>query len=123
MDLLKFLKTNQEKIALIVGFLLIAGLGFFLGRITALQYSAPEIKIDEVFSNPFNNSQNLTISQPAANFGGGLDCQGKIKGNINTNGRKLYHMPNGAFYTRTNPEMCFNTEAEATAAGFVKSSR
>jgi len=120
MDLLKFLKTNQQKIALIIGFLLIASLGFFLGKITAYKYSAPEIKIDEVFSNPFNNSENLTISQPATSSSGRLDCQGKIKGSSSL----IYHMPGGAFYTKTtNPIRCFDTEVEAKTAGFRKSSR
>jgi hypothetical protein len=34
-----------------------------------------------------------------------------------------YHLPTGAFYKNTNPERCFNTEAEAKQAGFTKSSR
>lgn len=48
------------------------------------------------------------------------DCP--IKGNIGS-GKKTYHIRGGAFYDRTNPEMCFNTESEAVAAGFIKSSR
>ena len=36
---------------------------------------------------------------------------------------KIYHVKGGAFYDRTNPKQCFNTEAEAQAAGFRKSSR
>lgn len=46
-----------------------------------------------------------------------------IKGNIGAGNKKIYHMQGGAFYDRTQEEMCFNTEAEAKAAGFVKSSR
>ena len=46
-----------------------------------------------------------------------------IKGNISAKGEKIYHVKGGAFYDRTNPEMCFNTEEEARAAGFRKSSR
>jgi hypothetical protein len=45
-----------------------------------------------------------------------------IKGNISSKA-KIYHIKGGAFYDRTNPEQCFNTEAEAQAAGFKKSSR
>ena len=44
----------------------------------------------------------------------------KIKGNISNN-RKIYHMPEGAFYKRVKAEQCFNTEPEAVAAGFIKS--
>ena len=46
----------------------------------------------------------------------------KIKGNISSK-NKIYHVPGGAFYKTVSPEMCFNTEAEAVAAGFRKSGR
>ncbi len=45
-----------------------------------------------------------------------------IKGNISANS-KIYHVKGGAFYDRTNPEMCFSTEQQAVDAGFRKSSR
>lgn len=44
-----------------------------------------------------------------------------IKGNINAKGEKLYHTKASPVYTRTKPEACFATEAEAVAAGFKKS--
>jgi hypothetical protein len=46
-----------------------------------------------------------------------------IKGNVSSSGRKIYHVPSGALYKVVKPEQCFNTEAEALAAGFVKSGR
>ena len=49
------------------------------------------------------------------------DCA--IKGNINREGDKIYHMPGGASYERTNPEAMFCSEAEAEAAGFRKALR
>lgn len=48
------------------------------------------------------------------------DCP--IKGNISGKS-KIYHLQGGAFYERTQEEMCFQTESEAEAAGFIKSSR
>lgn len=36
---------------------------------------------------------------------------------------KLYHMPGGSFYDRTNPVQCFASEQEAVNAGYTKSSR
>ncbi len=36
---------------------------------------------------------------------------------------KIYHIPGGSFYERTNPAACFNNEEEAVAAGYKKSSR
>jgi Bacterial SH3 domain len=51
-----------------------------------------------------------------------------IKGNVNSSGEKIYHVPGGAFYNRTDikPEegdRWFCTEAEAQAAGFRRSAR
>lgn len=47
----------------------------------------------------------------------------EIKGNINRSGEKIYHVPGGASYERTNPEEMFCTEKEAKAAGFRKAAR
>lgn len=41
-----------------------------------------------------------------------------IKGNINSNGEKIYHTPRSPQYKVTKPEMMFCTEEEAKAAGF-----
>ncbi len=46
-----------------------------------------------------------------------------IKGNISTKGKKIYHVPSGAFYNQVKPEQCFANEEQARAAGYVKSSR
>ncbi|KKM12115.1 hypothetical protein SY88_05140 [Clostridiales bacterium PH28_bin88] len=48
---------------------------------------------------------------------------GKIKGNINSKGEKIYHVPGGAYYDQTVAEEYFNTEEEAQAAGYRKSTR
>lgn len=49
--------------------------------------------------------------------------RGLIKGNINSKGEKIYHMPDGMYYKQTYPEKWFITEAEAKNAGFRKSMR
>ena len=41
-----------------------------------------------------------------------------IKGNINSKGDKIYHVPGSSSYEQTNAEMWFATEEEAQAAGF-----
>jgi hypothetical protein len=46
-----------------------------------------------------------------------------IKGNISSSGEKIYHLPGGQFYDRTEPEEIFCTEQEAIAAGYRKSKR
>ncbi|WP_218221153.1 hypothetical protein [Nesterenkonia sp. Act20] len=43
-----------------------------------------------------------------------------IKGNASS---RIYHVPSGSFYKRTNPEYCFATESAAKAAGYRKSKR
>ena len=90
----------------------------------------PQIKIEEpaIDLSKLNNTANPTAPQPAAQIAGATtetadpNCTGKIKGNISAKSR-IYHVPGGAFYNRTVPEMCFNTETEAKAAGFRKSLR
>jgi micrococcal nuclease len=47
------------------------------------------------------------------------DCS--IKGNINSSGEKIYHVPDGRYYKITKPEEWFCTEQEAIDAGFRKS--
>lgn len=46
-----------------------------------------------------------------------------IKGNVASSGEKIYHVPGGAFYDRTDPEECFASETEAQAAGYRPSQR
>ncbi|WP_434641837.1 stalk domain-containing protein [Thermoanaerobacterium thermosaccharolyticum] len=43
---------------------------------------------------------------------------GLIKGNINSKGEKIYHLPGDPWYDRTKAEAWFKTEAEAQAAGY-----
>lgn len=47
----------------------------------------------------------------------------QIKGNINSKGDKIYHVPGGAQYEQTKPEETFCTEEEAIAAGYRKANR
>jgi hypothetical protein len=46
-----------------------------------------------------------------------------IKGNLSSTGERIYHLPGGAYYSRTIPEVCFITEGDAQADGFRRSSR
>lgn len=45
----------------------------------------------------------------------------EIKGNINSKGNKIYHIPSGQYYEITKPEEMFCTEQDAQEAGFRKS--
>lgn len=46
-----------------------------------------------------------------------------IKGNINSKGEKIYHVPGGQLYDETEPEEWFFTEEEAIAAGYKPSKK
>ncbi|TPG89017.1 nuclease [Brevibacillus laterosporus] len=45
----------------------------------------------------------------------------QIKGNINSKGEKIYHVPGGRYYDQTKPEEWFDKEEDAIKAGFRKS--
>lgn len=68
------------------------------------------------YANNTENSNALKLYTDAA--GNGL-----IKGNINSKGEKIYHLPGGAYYEKTIPEKWFKTEREAQDAGFRPSSK
>ena len=50
----------------------------------------------------------------------GVDCPDDfpIKGNVRSDGTKIYHTPRDSSYKNTHPEQCFATAADAEAAGF-----
>ncbi len=124
------IKNHERNLALLLGYILVAGLFFNLGRYAGLS-NPPQIRIEEPALNTsqLNDTLKLLQTQTAKTETGEvagaateLNCEGKIKGNISASG-KIYHLPGGAFYKRTNPELCFGTEAEAQTAGFRKSQR
>jgi len=120
---------NQEKLALIVGYILVAVLAFGLGRISKFPKANHNLEVLELGnSSNFNSNPNIqgaqTINSNSSEVLTPVDgqCGGKIKGNIGSSG-KIYHVPGGAFYDRTDAEECFATEADAVTAGFRRSSR
>lgn len=71
-------------------------------------------------------SQKLVITsgkKPSWVWGsGGWNCPAAypIKGNASS---MIYHVPGGAYYSRTKPEQCFATESAARAEGYRRSKR
>lgn len=52
---------------------------------------------------------------------GDASCKApQIKGNINSNNEKIYHLPGGRSYNQTKAELMFCTEEDAAQAGFRK---
>ena len=123
---ISFVKANQQRIALAIGYVLVALLFFGLGQFTNQKPAAqvrieePQIDLTKVYDKL--NSANPQLSQEQGGVAGDTtaNCEGKIKGNISSSS-KIYHLPGGAFYKRTVPEMCFDTESQAQSAGFRKS--
>lgn len=76
---------------------------------------------------PTNNSSNNTTVNTVPKNNIRYDGEGPngetIKGNINSKGEKIYHVPGGAFYNRTDAEEWFFTEEDAKAAGYRASKR
>lgn len=68
-------------------------------------------------TQPTEPTKTPTASPDNLNSTSHTDC--KIKGSKS----KIYHIPGGSFYNRTNAAQCFETEEEAQAAGYTKSSR
>lgn len=125
----EFAKAHQQKIALIIGFIAVAAIGFY-GGLNLNRKSIENAPVTAASSNSNYNenqtqvqtvqasSETTTEQTPAASVPS--DCNGKIKGSSS----HKYHLPGGAFYDKTtHPIACFDTEEQAKAAGFVKSSR
>ncbi len=55
----------------------------------------------------------------------GMACPSShpLKGNHSSSGEWIYHPPGGQFYSRTRPEACFASAADASAAGYRASQR
>lgn len=73
-------------------------------------------------TNPTSHGENPKASSEVKSY---VDSAGNglIKGNINSSGEKIYHLPGGAYYDNTKAEKWFKTEAEAQTAGFRPSKR
>ncbi len=124
-----WVKENKQQIVLAVCFVLVFIVGFGSGRYER-EFRRQKIKPQ---NNYTTNSTKTSITPPdnkpgtegavlgAKTASSTGDCI--IKGNIASTGKKIFHVPTGAFYKTVKPEQCFKTESEAVAAGFIKSSR
>ncbi len=128
------IEINLEKIRLWFVIILIQAGSFGMGMYTAHTYWIPKSQPlstvnyttnkDEAKNLDSSSKDNPATIPANATTSDSLDpanCTG-IKGNISGTS-KTYHIPDGSFYDRTTPEMCFATESEAQSAGFTKSSR
>lgn len=116
-----FLKNHQQQIVLVIGYVVVASLAFGLGKYSNKPVQDAIIQVANPQSNYSPNiSSTQTTEATTSSTSSTLNCEGKIKGSSS----HIYHIPGGSFYKKTTkPIQCFNTEAEAKAAGFRKSSR
>jgi hypothetical protein len=119
-------KENKQKIVYGVCFVLVFIVGFGAGKYDQTTQNPYQIKQTNYTTKPATTQTAATaktaVSVPVIQ-GTTTPANCPIKGNISAKGYKIYHILGGAFYKLVKPEQCFNTEAEAQAAGFVKSSR
>lgn len=78
---------------------------------------------EDGFNENAVSESNLSTSSAAANSQSDSDCVPTIKGNITSDGEKIYHLPDGQYYESTKAEEMFCTEDEAIKAGYRKSQR
>lgn len=87
----------------------------YVDRFQEIQREAQKKKVgiwsieDYVTDEGFQTTENTNENDPS---------QCKIKGNINSSGEKIYHLPGGSSYEVTKPEQIFCTIEEAKDAGF-----
>src|SRR6266404_2202416 len=113
-------KENKDRLVLGVSFVLTFVVGFGAGKYQQQSrrdtYKPQSNYTTQASKKPFSPTTNQ--NQPAAQtkaqgqgtVAGAQTSQSKtcpIKGNISTNGKKIYHMPGGAFYNIVKPEQCF----------------
>lgn len=139
-----WINAHHQKFMLAGCFVLVFLGGFGIGNFDKSQKDNPKTQINytknktnlqnqpkqgtaeaDAFDTATNTPPSKLISDTMASQvqspGGKPAC--KIKGNISSGGKKIYHLPSGALYKIVKPEMCFATEKEAQDAGFIKSGR
>ena len=126
-DLKKKVLDHKIKILTAVCFVLVFFVGFGTGRYAGplheqksqSNYTTKSFQTKTVATpTGVKNAQNMPATSQSTTTASCL-----IKGNISSSGKKIYHVPTGALYKVVHPEQCLTTEAEAQAAGFVKSGR
>ena len=129
-EIKKWVDKNKDKMLLTLCFVLVFLVGFGAGR---FEQQWRREKLQSNYTTNFKPAPTNTASKAAAALpakqptgvvaGTSTTTPCVVKGNISSSGAKIYHIKGGALYNVVKPEQCFNTEAEAVAAGFRKSGR
>lgn len=76
-----------------------------------------------VFPETYRRGSAAPSSAAAVRSATTSDTSCGIKGNVNREGKRIYHLPSDPYYSRTKAEAMFCSEAEAAAAGFRRAGR
>ncbi|HYD90652.1 MAG TPA: hypothetical protein VEA37_04090 [Flavobacterium sp.] len=122
----KFWQLHEKELLLVVSFVSVFVLGFLAHKVSSLNSLTADIKIEQSQANSsiFKETQTVDSGQVsgASQTAVGECKPGQIKGNISSSSQ-IYHVPGGSSYNKLQAEACFDTEAEAQAAGFRKALR
>jgi hypothetical protein len=110
---------QKIKFWLVIAIIQIASFG--LGYYSGTSFDKSVVQDQKLQSNSTIN-QTVEPEKQVSNTETNSAEECAVKGNISSKS-KIYHVKGGSFYDRTDAEMCFKTEKEAEAAGFIKSSR
>lgn len=122
--MLKDINTPENKEKLKVGLvaLTIFLVGFGTGKAYNKQSSETQSKLNYTTKKTNTKAKNITEIGEGERSNIVLgNC--RVKGNLGSNKRKIYHTEGDRYYDTVKYEMCFETEAEARAKGFIKSTR
>ena len=84
-----------------------------------IEDEAKEEKLGVWQTNGYATDRGFDTSVMKGTSAEPTDCA-DIKGNINRQGKKIYHIRGGRSYDEVNPEEMFCSEREAKEAGFVR---
>lgn len=124
-------KENKQQLVVAACFILVFFVGFGSGRYER-ELRREKIKTQNNYTTNTNEKPAIiktetvvdTTEQGTVKSASATqESNCVVKGNISSSKKKIYHVSGGAFYKTVKPEQCFNTEAEAVAAGYVKSQR
>lgn len=88
------------------------------GFANAMTYP-PDVEYAERFVEAERAAREQSIGMWQESTTSSASCANpQIKGNINSKGEKIYHLPDGRYYDATIAELMFCTEEEAAEAGF-----
>lgn len=88
------------------------------GYANAMTYP-PDVSYAERFVEAERTAREQSLGMWQETPAAAASCDSpQIKGNINSKGEKIYHLPDGRYYEATIAEMMFCTEEEAVQSGF-----